>query len=158
MKQLHVFLVIFLAYCAYACLDSKPFIDDQDTLEVELRQTIDKFNQAFQEGSVEVLESLITQDYLHTNGSSKSIRKETWLNYLRKREKEIEEGVLKVISYGMDEVEIELYGKAAIVSGRVRVENKRNEEIREQQYRVTHLWIKKSDGWKRAAFHDGKIQ
>lgn len=50
-----------------------------------LLKRIDKFNRAFKECDIEQLETLITDDYLHTNGNSKSIGKDAWIGYLEKR-------------------------------------------------------------------------
>ncbi|MEO1255826.1 MAG: hypothetical protein AAFY41_13235, partial [Bacteroidota bacterium] len=52
------------------------------------RKTLKDFNKAFQEGDIDMLESMITENYLHTNGHSKSIGKSEWLSYLKKREAE----------------------------------------------------------------------
>ena len=131
---------------------------NQEKVDQELLATIDQFNLAFQAGDVESLTSMITDNYLHTNGNAKSIRKEDWLNYLRKRTQEIQLGTLEVIDYKMEEVEIELYGQTAIVTGKISVSNKTGDEVSRNEYRVTNIWVKETDKWKRAGFHDGKIK
>ena len=126
--------------------------------EEELLTAIEQFNDAFSSGDVNTLESMITENYLHSNGSSKAIRKENWLNYLRKREADIRQGKLEVLDYQFDEVAIEKYNDAAFVTGRVTSTTRRGSETVTSQYRITHLWIYESGNWKRAGFHDGKIK
>ena len=117
-----------------------------------------KFNTAFQTANVEKLELMITDHYQHTNGTAKAIDKETWINYLKKRQADISSGKLEVITYEMDEIKVNFYDNTAIVSAKVVVSNKIDGEIRENEYRVTNLWVHDSGAWKRAGFHDGKIK
>ena len=114
-------------------------------------------NTAFQTGDVATLEAMITASYQHTNGSSKAIGKEAWLNYLRKRKKAIDSGELEVLGYEMSELGIEFYGATAIVTAKVSVKNKTEDGTVNNAYRVTNIWINESGVWKRAGFHDGKI-
>lgn len=158
MRYFNILLTLLLLFGLSNCAKHESQEKKPEVIKEELLKTIQEFNKAFQNGNVNVLGSMITENYLHTNGSSKSITKKDWLNYLRKREKEIESGTLEVISYEMDEVKIEFYDNAAIVTGRVRVSNKRNEEVQKNEYRITNIWVNKSGNWKRAGFHDGKIE
>lgn len=122
-----------------------------------LLETIKTFNNAFKTGDLSTLNSMITDNYMHTNGSSKAIDKETWINYLRKREKDINSGELEVLHYNMEETKIEFYDNVAIVTAKVIAKNKTREEIKTNEYRVTNIWIYESGTWKRGGFHDGKI-
>ncbi len=131
---------------------------EKETHKDALMEAINRFNTAFREGNVAALESMITQNYSHTNGSSKSIRKKDWLNYLRKREKDIISGVLRILKYEMNEIDITFHHTSAIVTGKVFVSSKRQNKITENVYRVTHIWVYESGFWKRAGFHDGKIK
>ena len=55
-------------------------------------------------------------------------------------------------------LEIEYYKKMAIVTGKVVVSNKDKGEIKNNEYRITNLWVNANGSWKRAGFHDGKIK
>ncbi|WP_185152655.1 DUF4440 domain-containing protein [Fulvivirga aurantia] len=124
----------------------------------ELYLAIERFNQAFKEGDVKTLTSMITYDYVHTNGTSKPINKSQWLDYLRKRSEDLSSGKLVVLAYSMEEMAIEiLYGKTAIVTGKVIVETEMEGSLHKNEYRVTHVWTKYKNGWRRAGFHDSKI-
>lgn len=123
-----------------------------------LLAAIDKFNVAFAKGDLTTLDSLTTENYLHTNSSSQVIGKTNWFNYLKKRSEGLKSGDLIVLNYVLDQTKIEFHGSTAIVTGRVTVVTKDSIGSKENQYRITNLWVYKDDHWKRAGFHDGKIE
>ena len=145
------------------CFVSLLSCGNNDTKTVErdekkaLSAALKKFNTAFAEGDVAVLSSMITDNYLHTNATSKAIQKEDWLNYLKKRQEAIESGVLETQNYEMDELAITLYDDVALVTARIKTQVKKNDSVSASQYRVTHLWVKENRQWKRAGFHDTRI-
>ncbi|MEM7549788.1 MAG: nuclear transport factor 2 family protein [Bacteroidota bacterium] len=126
--------------------------------ENELLEAVGKFNKAFAEGDLETLKSMVTDNYAHTNGNSKSIDKESWFNYLQKRRKEIQSGVLVVVDYKMDEVEIEFYENTAILTAKVVTSVLKEGATIENSYRVTNIWVNENGNWMRAGFHDTKIK
>jgi len=77
---------------------------------------------------------------------------------LKKRAQEIKSGTLEVVASQIDEVEIELYGNTAIVTGKVSVSNKKEGTITHNEYRITNIWQSEAGQWKRAGFHDWKIK
>lgn len=158
MGFIKVILTVIIALNLSYCKDGNTANKELEKSKDELLKTISKFNKAFQNGNVSILESMITENYLHTNGNSKSIGKKNWLNYLSKRENEINSGNLDVIQYEMDEIKIEFYNNMAIVTGKVAVSNKKKEEIQKNEYRITNVWVNEDGNWKRAGFHDGKIK
>ena len=124
----------------------------------ELAITFEKFNNAFAEGNLAILDSLTTENYLHTNSNSKVITKDEWFNYLRKRNKQLESGAIRILDYEFTEQKIEFHGTTSIITGKVKVVSKDSLGTKESQYRVTNIWVFKDGGWKRAGFHDGKIK
>ena len=58
----------------------------------------------------------------------------------------------------MDEVDVQFYGDMAIVTGRVSASTRINDEVRNSAYRVSHVWVLEGEDWKRAGFHDGRIE
>ena len=120
--------------------------------------SIEKFNIAFAQSDLKVLDSMTTANYLHTNSSSKAIGKKDWFNYLEKRNKQLESGAIEVLDYTLDETKIEYHGNSAIVTGRVTVVTKDSIGSKKNQYRITNLWVYENGTWKRAGFHDGKIK
>ncbi|WP_422858960.1 nuclear transport factor 2 family protein [Flagellimonas sp. S174] len=120
--------------------------------------SIEKFNKAFSEGDLNVLDSMTTANYLHTNSSSEVIGKKDWFNYLEKRSKRLQSGEIEVLDYKLDETKVEYHGNSAIVTGKVTVKVKDSLGSKENQYRITNLWVYENGTWKRAGFHDGKIK
>ncbi|MDT0606014.1 nuclear transport factor 2 family protein [Croceitalea rosinachiae] len=153
MRFFRILLTIALAFNLSNCSDKEP-----ETTKEKLLQAIDMFNKAFQDGDNAVLESMVTENYVHTNGNSKPIGKEDWFNYLNEREDDIKSGNLQVMEYELSERRIEFYGNVAIVTGKISVSNKKKEGIQKNEYRITNIWVNEKENWKRAGFHDGKIK
>ncbi len=153
MRCFKALLTIVIAFNLSFCTDKAPEKDKE-----ELSAAIARFNKAFQEGNNTVLEAMVTENYMHTNGNSKSIGKTDWFNYLKKRKNEIRSGNLEVIQYELDEMKMEFHGNMAIVTGKIRVSNKKKEEIHKNEFRITNIWVNENGTWKRAGFHDGKIK
>lgn len=124
----------------------------------ELITAIDRFNLAFANSEISVLESMVTNNYSHTNGTYEAIDKESWFQYLNKRDKEIEAGILTINSYEMKQLKVEFHDNTAIATAKVITSITKNGELSKNEYRVTNTWVYENGAWKRAGFHDGKIQ
>ncbi|WP_303317883.1 nuclear transport factor 2 family protein [Flavivirga abyssicola] len=132
---------------------------DIENEKIALLNRVEAFNTAFKVCNIAKLESMLTENYRHTNGISKPIDKRAWVNYLRTRKAQIEKGELVVNTYEMKDTEVELYNNhTAILTAKIVVSSKKQGEIQNNEYRVTNIWIKDDGIWKRAGFHDGKIQ
>lgn len=151
-------LILGSACYFLSCQDVKVSNKEAEPAEQYLLDVIAQFNTAFRNGDVASLSSMITENYTHTNSTSKAIGKADWLNYMSKREADIVSGNLAVIDYKMDDVEIQYFGKTAIVTGKVVVSTREKEELRINEYRITNVWVNKNGNWKRAGFHDSKIK
>ncbi|WP_431124582.1 nuclear transport factor 2 family protein [Flagellimonas flava] len=142
-------------------LNCSPKPKSEETSEAskeKLLVALQKFNTAFQHGDIQTLDSMITDSYVHTNGTSQAIHKSNWLGYLEKRNERLTSGELEVLHYEMDDLGFVHYRDFTIVTGRVLVTNRISQDTIENQYRVTHLWVNENGNWKRAGFHDGKIK
>ena len=124
----------------------------------ELLAAIDTFNIAYVKGDLTTLDSLTTENYLHTNSSSRVIGKTDWFTYLNKRSERLNSGDLRVLDYALEQTKIEFHGSSAIITGRVTVITKDRMGTTKNQYRITNLWVYENGRWKRAGFHDGKIE
>jgi len=149
------FLVLILIQSCSTNTNNKPSLDQEKEI---LLSRIEQFNSAFKSGDVEQLELMITNKYLHTNSNSKSIRKNDWITYLQKRKKEIASGVLIVSEYKMNETEIEMYDDMAIVTAKISFSSTRSDVQKENEIRITNVWVKEEGIWKRAGFHDTRIK
>lgn len=154
MKTLQSTLLLLTFFC-FSCTIGN---SDKGPTKESLSKTIKEFNRAFSSGNVAALVYMIADDYKHTNGSSRAIKAENWVNYLHKRSKDLNTKDLVVHSYDMDQIEIVMYDDTAIVTGRVQTSTTSKGIRSENEYRVTHVWVYENERWKRAGFHDGKIK
>ncbi|BFP40161.1 hypothetical protein FGF1_10060 [Flavobacteriaceae bacterium GF1] len=157
MKSLLPFL-LFLLLFLLSCNRDLPTNKDISVARNALPLVLKKFNTAFANGDLAILDSLTTENYVHTNGSSKVISKTDWFNYLRQRNRQLKSGDLKVLDYSLKEQQIEYHGTTAIVTGKVLIVTGDSSGTKEHEYRITNIWVYGNEGWKRAGFHDGKIQ
>ena len=134
-----------------------PAVDEAAPSEEALRKAIFAFNDAFARGNAEEIAGMITDDYRHTNGTAAAIDRASWLSYINQRQKLLEGGELIVHDYAIEELGISIHGRSAIVTGRIIVDQSRQGERSEQEYRITNVWVIENGTWKRAGFHDGKI-
>ena len=137
-----VFCLFFISLFVQSCKNGDTVNSNPDEEKVMLFERIEEFNSAFEHGNVDKLEAMITDKYIHTNSSSKSIRKNDWLAYLSKRKKELESGKLIVNNYKMEETEIEIYNDMAIVTAKVSFSTIKSDELKENEIRITNIWVK----------------
>ena len=147
--------VLLLLIILTSQISTQSNISDEKSI---LQEKLDEFNTAFKYCDIDKLTSLTTENYLHTNGSSRPINKAIWLDYLNNRKKEIESGELKISRYEMQDTQIEIYNNIGIITAKIIVESIQSGVNRLNEYRVTNIWIKEDGIWKRAGFHDGEIK
>ncbi|MEQ8426107.1 MAG: nuclear transport factor 2 family protein [Cyclobacteriaceae bacterium] len=154
----YIFFLSLISLFILSC--NKEVTQKSDPLEerAQLMERIEEFNAAFGSGDVDKLELMITDNYLHTNGYSKAIGKSDWLAYLVTRKKELESGELIVKNYKMEETEIEFHNDMAIVTAKISFSTITPNEEKENEMRVTNVWVQEEGVWKRAAFHDTRIK
>ncbi|MBV6644818.1 MAG: nuclear transport factor 2 family protein [Cyclobacteriaceae bacterium] len=128
------------------------------TEKEKLLNRLESFNEAFISADAEKLASMITADYMHSNGSSGPYNKKQWLNYVKSRRAKLDAGTLTVSKYEMQDIQVILYGAAATISGKVVTEGLENGKSYSKIFLVTHTWVLQDGYWHRAAFHDGKLK
>jgi ketosteroid isomerase-like protein len=119
----------------------------------DVRAAVGRFAEAFRDGDVKTLESLLADDYRHTNGGTGSVLdREGWLNYVRTR------GPVSFTRYENEDLKIDLRGDVAIVTGVNRSAGTRGGGDFDMALRFTQTWVRTGEGWKRASFHDSPIE
>ncbi len=151
-------LLLFITCLMLNCTQKNNQKEYSSSEKKILLDKINEFNIAFKECNIDKLESMITDNYIHTNGHSKPINKSSWINYLRKRKKEIDAGNLIIHKYEMNETELSLYNDVAVFSAKIYISSSMNGTSQINEYRVTNIWVTEKNVWKRAGFHDGKIK
>lgn len=122
-----------------------------------VKKAFEKFNNAFLKADSTILEDLLAEDYIHTNGSGSVLNKKEWLGYIRKRKAELDSGKLKVDSYGVKNLRIKIYGFAAVVTGTVFTKGTRGSNSFDRSIHITNVWVKRDGRWRRTAFHDSRV-
>ncbi|MEQ9402097.1 MAG: nuclear transport factor 2 family protein [Cyclobacteriaceae bacterium] len=148
MKYISIHFIVVLLTCLTSC-------GNEGTNSLE--EAIHQFNSAFQQADVEKLSSLITDNYLHTNGSWESFGREKWLGYLRERKMRIESGELRIDRYELTDIKIIKSLESAFVTGKIIMEGIENGKFFVKEIRVSNYWILLEGDWKRAGFHDTVI-
>ena len=132
--------------------------DEEVRPKHEVRVAVAKFGQAFVNANVEVLESLLTSDYIHVNGRSGNVlNRDEWLNWIQSRRLELETGQLIIDEYDTKDVAVQIYENVAIVTGAVYSSGNHNGEPFASHVRFTNTWISINGEWHRAVFHDSPL-
>ena len=163
MKNISTYLFLFLLLltaCQPQAKKASPAQEGQlPTIdEAGLMEALKTFNEAFSRYEVEVLKEMTTPDYRHTNGSSPAIDKEEWLSYLRSQRELMDAGKLRLDRYEMTEVQMYPLPYSAVINGKVELAGERDGEAFDREIRVSHFWVKTDGQWKRAGFHDTRIE
>ena len=148
-RSLFLLVIVTLVAC------SKKEVNTQ---KEKLEKAIQIFNAAFETVDIEVLDQMIANNYLHTNGSWAAFNKATWLGNMKNRRAKIESGALFVSLYEMKDLNIEMYEKSAFVTARFITEGREDGTLFKKQIRVSNFWVIEDGKWKRAGFHDTLIE
>lgn len=124
----------------------------------QLNQTIDEFNLAFEKCDIKTLDRLTTDQYVHSNGNNAAITKPAWMAYLKKRKAQLDNRQLEVTRYILSEKEVNLYDQSAIVTGLIEMDGMLDTISFSRKIRVSNFWIKENGQWKRAGFHDTRVE
>jgi Domain of unknown function (DUF4440) len=123
-----------------------------------LERALNAFSAAFLLADEKALDTLLADDYVHTNGGTGSVLdKARWLEYIRKRRAELASGRLRVDRYQSTDVTIRWHGDAAVVSSQVESEGSRDGQPFATRLQVTQVWVRSGGQWRRAAFHDSPL-
>ncbi len=116
------------------------------------------FSAAFRDADHEALDTLLDASYMHTNGGTGQVlTRDEWIEYVRRRRADLENGRLRIDTYETSDVRIRWCSGAAVVSSQTRSEGIHNGRSFQSRLRVTQLWLHVGGRWRRAAFHDSPI-
>lgn len=118
--------------------------EDSTTLEAAVRQ----FGQAWAQGDVATLETLLSPTYTHTDIFGEIQDRSAWLAYAQGRR-----GARTRIAF--EDVQTRIAGEVAVITGRNVVHGEGDvlrDGIENRAIRFTQVWIKRKEGWLREAF------
>ena len=128
------------------------------TDSTEVRAAISEFSSAFSNADTARLRVLLTPDYVHVNGGSGEVLdRERWLNWVGTRRGELDAGQYILASYELGDVDIRMYGNAAVVTGTVHSTGMEHGSPFESRIRFTNTWVRWKGRWRRAGFHDSPV-
>lgn len=113
-----------------------------------LEQAVHRFGEAWANGDVETLESLLSPTYLHTDAYGKALDRASWLAYAAQR-------TGRTTRIGFEDLRIRIVGDIGIVTGINRLQGAgiRNAADRlDLVLRFTQLWIHQDGRWLRETF------
>ncbi len=126
--------------------------------ENDVRESVQKFGDAFSKGDVSILSNLLCESYVHVNGISGNVlNKKEWLNWIASRRLLLDNGNLVIHIYTVEDIQVIIYGESAVVTGIVKSEGHRNGVSFKKNIRFTNLWVFDNDALRRASFHDSVI-
>jgi ketosteroid isomerase-like protein len=112
----------------------------------ELREVVEDWAAAEQRGDAASLEGALAEDFIGIGPRGFMLTKDQWLE-------RHESGKLRYRSLGLDEVQVRLYGDAAVVTGRQSAEGKYEDFDLRDQFRATLVFVKQRERWMLAGLH-----
>jgi ketosteroid isomerase-like protein len=112
----------------------------------ELREVVEDWAAAEQRGDAASLEGALDEDFIGIGPRGFMLTKDQWLE-------RHESGKLRYRSLGLDEVQVRLYGDAAVVTGRQSAEGKYEDFDLRDQFRATLVFVKQRERWMLAGLH-----
>ena len=120
-----------------------------ENVEQTIRQLEKERSQASLRGDITALERIIAEDF-NAVGSSGAIRnKAQWLA-------DHKSGVLKVESQTFDNVNVRVYGDAAVVTGLTTQKGQDRGKDISGQFRFTRVYVKRNGQWQIVATHNSR--
>jgi ketosteroid isomerase-like protein len=115
----------------------------------ELTRLACEAGQAYAGRDLEALKKLTADDYSQTDVRGGVLDRSAWLDFVKNRKSEL--------TIECDDLQVRLYGDAAVVTGRWRYTQTRDAEKLPTSTRWTSVWTRYPDGWKRHAFQNTYI-
>ncbi|MGH7597056.1 MAG: nuclear transport factor 2 family protein [bacterium] len=158
MRRIILFAIIALAPLSFA-LAQRPNHAPNENLqhEQEIRKLLDEFAQAFAQVDTAVLQSLIADDYVHTNLTGEVLNKAQWLERAKMRRADISAGKTKIEHYSYDDIRIRIYDNTAVVTGQATTLGLQEGKEFKSNLRFTNVRVKREGRWQRVAFHDSNV-
>lgn len=152
-------IILYMAVISVFALDSLGTpLSEEAAREAELRSAVQAFGRAYVEADVSELGHLLTENYVHVNGSTGNVLgREDWLEWVGSRRAAIESGELRVVEYRIEDIQIVSHDTTAIVVGTVYSSQLTGDVSGTSRVRVSNTWLYRNEKWLRASFHDSPI-
>jgi ketosteroid isomerase-like protein len=112
--------------------------------EQQVRQLEHEWVNAFIQGDTETLDRILAEDFIFTDPEGRLLTKAEWLADLKS-------GELNFESIHLDNLQVRMYGDAAVANGRVTVKAQSKEGGFNGQYCYTDMYVKRNGQWQAVA-------
>ena len=140
MKSISLFLVLALTVTALAFGQSAGLKADQNSKEEQVLIKLEReWNEAYKNGTKEVLERVMAEDFIFIDEESKINPKAPYIESILQ--------TVKVESYKLDEIKVRIYGDTGIVTavwvGKLTISGK----VFDGAWRFTDVFVKRRGHW-----------
>ncbi len=125
-----------------------------DAKQARLKERMAAFSAAFNASDVPTLDSLLAENYSHTNNSAAPLNRAEWLASIERRRADTESGASKITSVETSEIEVQTQNNTAVGTGLYIMKGERNGNPYGLKIRFTQVWEWNGNDWYRVAFHD----
>ena len=112
--------------------------------EQQVRQLEPQWIEAFLRGDTETLDRILADDFIFTDPEGKLLTKVEWIA-------DMTSGELTFESIHIDDLQVRMYGDAAVANGRVTVKARSKEGGFNGQYCYTDMYVKRNGQWQAVA-------
>ncbi len=114
--------------------------------ETSVRDLEDQLSKAIVQGDVAAFERLFADDFTHTSQDGSFRTRAQWL-------KGRVPGKSNYISYGVDDLQIRIYGETAVVTGLAKPSWRESDgSLASGRFRFLRVWVNRGDRWQAVAF------
>lgn len=142
-----------LITCGLALIHLPPIsiaAESGDRDQEAVKQVDKEFNAALAAGDLIALDRLYAETYVFTDPAGHVSSKADVLSGLRS-------GAIRVRSQVTTDVRVDIYGSAAIETGRVTSQATKNGRDSGGTFRFTRVWIRRNGAWQTVAFQETRI-
>jgi uncharacterized protein (TIGR02246 family) len=142
-------VVVFTAVSFTFGQEGKAKVNSNARIEEQIHNVIRKFGDAWAMNDIETLESLLTDDYVHTDYLGRVQERAEWMAYLRDRKAR---GIVNKIEFS--DIKVRRYGDLAVVTGHSLIKGSLTEATKDVglQIRFTQVLLKRRNRWLRSSF------
>lgn len=123
----------------------------------KIESLVIRFGEAYRNADIETIDRLLASKYSHINDGGKPIDREAYLDWNKTRKANLNSGAWSVSAYELSGLEVTVFPGSAVVTGVVTASGERDGEGWSSRVRFTNLWVEEDGAWRRAAFHDTKL-
>ena len=112
--------------------------------EQQVRQLEHEWIEAFLQGDTATLDRILADDFIFTDPDGKLLTKAEWIA-------DVTSGELSFESIHIDDLQVRMYGDAAVANGRVTVKAQSKEGGFDGHYCYTDMYVKRGGRWQAVA-------